>query len=370
MSARPTIALVAHGVHDQGGMERSLYELVSRTHERFHYVVVSAELAPDLVPFVEWRRIRVPMRPIPLKIVAFAAVAGFTLRRITADTVHTMGAIVPNRTDVASVQFCSAGFLNVTRRLAPAEAPPLRRVNTALARLLGLALERWCYRPGRVGAFAAVSGGVARELERHYPGIPSGVTPNAADTQRFKPDVEARATLREREGVRADEVVALFVGGDWDRKGLEHAIDGAARASLRLWVVGEGDVSRFARLATERGANVRFFGRQPDTERWYAAADVFVFPTLYEADPLVVHEAAASGLPIVATRVNGIVDVVGDEVAGLLVGRNGADVGEALTRLAADPALRARLGAAAREHALDYDWANATDGITELWSAR
>lgn len=370
MSSRPTVALVAHGVHDQGGMERSLYELVQRTHERFRYVVVSAELAPDLVPLVEWRRIRVPMRPIPLKIVAFAALAGIALRRVTADTVHTMGAIVPNRTDVASVQFCSAGFLAVTRRLAPAEAPPLRRVNTALARMLGLALERWCYRPGRVRAFAAVSRGVAQELEHHYPGIPAGITPNAADTQRFKPDAGVRTELREREGVREDEVVALFVGGDWNRKGLEHAIDGAARAGLRLWVVGEGDEPRFARLATERGANVTFFGRQPQTERWYAAADVFVFPTLYEADPLVVHEAAASGLPIVATRVNGIEDVVGDGVAGLLVERNGESVGAALERLAHDPELRARLGAAAREHALDYDWASATAGITELWGTR
>ena len=63
---KPTVALVAHGIHDRGGMERALYELVRRTHDRYRFVVLASELDERLHPSVEWQRIRVPMRPIPL----------------------------------------------------------------------------------------------------------------------------------------------------------------------------------------------------------------------------------------------------------------------------------------------------------------
>ena len=72
---------------------------------------------------------------------------------------------------------------------------------------------------------------------------------------------------------------------------------------MSLWIVGPGDVERYRALARGEGVEdrVRFFGRRTDTERFYRAADAFLFPSLYEAFPLVALEAAACGLPIVAT---------------------------------------------------------------------
>ena len=83
--SRPTVALVAHGIHDTGGMERSLYELVVRSSERYRFVVLAAELDERIRPLVDWRRIAVPMRPIPLKLIAFAASAGLRLRGPTLE---------------------------------------------------------------------------------------------------------------------------------------------------------------------------------------------------------------------------------------------------------------------------------------------
>jgi UDP-glucose:(heptosyl)LPS alpha-1,3-glucosyltransferase len=370
MAERPTVALVAHGVHDHGGMERAFFELVQRGHREYDFVVFASELDERLRPLVDWRRIRVPMRPIPLKIAAFSLLAGLRLARTEKSIVHTMGAVVPNRTDVATVQFCSAGFRERTGRLvSPGRTVP-RRINSGIVRLLALALEAWCYRVSRVGSFGAVSRGVATELERHYPDVPVSITPNGVDVSRFRPDPDARRELRAREGVRDDELVLLFVGNDWEHKGLGQTIEAVARAQLtsaRLWVVGRGDEKRYGTLAREHGVTVRFAGAVQDTERWYAAADAFVFPTLYETFSLVAYEAAAAGLPIVATRVSGIEELLEDEQAGLLVERNADSISAALRRLADDPALRRGLGDEGRRRATAYDWGRSVESVLQLY---
>jgi glycosyltransferase involved in cell wall biosynthesis len=372
---RPSVALVAHGIHEHGGMERAFFELVRLAHRDYRFVVLAEELAPELRPLVEWRRIRVPRHPIPLKFALFFVVAGLRLRRASVDLVHTMGAVVPNRADVACVQFCHAGFAAVVGRRALEGRPPLRRINTALARALGLAAERWWFGTARVRALAAVSQGVRRELETHYPGVRTELTPNGVDVDRFRPDAGMRVRVRRAAGVGDDEVVALFVGGDWDHKGVAVAIEGLAEARqvgasrLRLWVVGRGDGRRFGAIARGAGVEdaVEFFGPQRETHRFYQAADVFVLPSLYETFSLAAYEAAASGLPVVATRVSGIVDLVGEDGAGILVDRTPGAVGLALVRLASDPALRARLGEEGRRRAQGYSWARSVAAVCDVY---
>jgi UDP-glucose:(heptosyl)LPS alpha-1,3-glucosyltransferase len=215
---------------------------------------------------------------------------------------------------------------------------------------------------------------MTREIAAHYPGLPVVVTPNGVDLERFRSDDAARRDLRTQERVGPDEVVAVFVGGDWERKGLDLAIEGLARASLRsgidlrLWVVGQGNRRRHEQIARRSGilSRVKFFGRRRDTERFYAAADMFVLPTLYESFSLVAFEAAASGLPIIATSVNGIEELLGDDQAGIVVERTPEAVAAAVERLARDAGERARLGAEARRRASKYTWERSAESSLEL----
>jgi glycosyltransferase involved in cell wall biosynthesis len=372
---RPTVALVAHNVHRQGGMERACVELISRGSALYRFVVFASELAPDLRGTVYWERIVVPQRPFPVKYLAFALLAGYRVRRCRADLVHTVGAVVPNRVDVAIVHFCHAGFRARTGRLAPPERTVLRRANTALSRLLALGAERWSYRPARVRLLTAVSPGVAGELHRHYPKVPTRLTPNGIDLDRFRPRPNVRARVRVAEGLRPDDLLVLFVGGDWERKGVAAAIDGFADAlarlgeHARLWIVGRGDERRFRAIARRHGVDeqVRFFGARSDPERFYQAADIFVSPTLYETFSLAAFEAAASGLPVVAPAVSGIDELIGDDEAGIVVDRTAKSVGAALARLAADPELRAQMGAEGRRRASEYTWERSVDSMLEVY---
>jgi glycosyltransferase involved in cell wall biosynthesis len=92
-----------------------------------------------------------------------------------------------------------------------------------------------------------------------------------------------------------------------------------------------------------------FLGYQEEVASWYEAFDAFVLPSANEGTPVVAIEALAAGRPVVATAVGGVPDVVREGVDGFLV-EPGDLVGlaERLERLAADPELRARMGAAGR----------------------
>src|SRR5204863_9662227 len=141
------------------------------------------ELADDLARLVDWRRTRVVARPAPLRFLLFYLLAAVRLWRVrrTGDLVHTCGAVVPNRADLASVHFCHAGFRAAVDTPVDDGAPLLRRMNTGFAVALSLAAEWWSYGRGRTRTLAAVSQGVADELARSYPGVSVGVTPNGVD---------------------------------------------------------------------------------------------------------------------------------------------------------------------------------------------
>ena len=365
------VVLVAHDVHDGGGMERVCAELIRRAPSDISFTVVSRTLGDDLRERVTWRRVPTPNRPFLLKYSVFFLLASLRLLR-TRGLRHSVGAIVPNRVDVAAVHFCHAGYVARTRRLAPPGAPLLRALNTGATRIVSRLAERWCYRPGRVRALAAVSAGVAHELETHFPQVPIVVTPNGVDVERLPSVADFRRPSTRTAG---GPLVALFVGSDWDGKGLGPAIEGLAEGRrlsngrLELWVVGRGDERRFRRLAEDVGVSrsVRFFGFRGDVGQFYDAADVLVLPSLYEADPLVVHEAAAAGLAIVVTRVNGVEELVGDDEAGFIVDRNGHAIGAALARLVVDEPLRLRQAAVARAKARAMSWDRSTAGVVNLY---
>jgi len=361
---RPHVALVAHGIHDHGGMEIACAELIRHLHHRVRFTVVSAELAPDLLPLIDhWARIRVPMRPIPLKFAAFFARAGLAVRRLDVDLVHTVGAIIPNRVDIAAIHHCHLGARDARRNAGPTTTSPLHRANTAITRAVAIAAERHSYTPAKLHRFAAVSAGVADEVRRHFPDVQIDLVPNGVDHDRFHPDAAARGQLRTELATGA-AIVALFVGGDWPGKGVETAIGAVAAARAHggdvvLWVVGVGDTRRATAAARALGIeqHVTFHGRRADTERFYAAADVFILPTAYETFSLVTLEAAASGLPVIVTAVHTWFGDDADGAGAIVVERNAPGFAAALTTLTADPRLRHELGERARRAAGAFTWA-------------
>jgi UDP-glucose:(heptosyl)LPS alpha-1,3-glucosyltransferase len=276
--------------------------------------------------------------------------------------------------DLATVHLCHAGVVAATGRLTSLDGSLPRRLNTGLTRALSILAERWTYRVPRARALAVVSPELRREVLAHYPVVPVFLTPNGVDLERFAPDTRVRSRVRGQWNVPEDEFVALFVGGDWARKGLRTAIEALAVAgrdgvTVRLWVVGAGDEPRYRTHARRVGVDDRlvFFGPRTDAETFYRTADVLVLPSRYETFSLVAHEAAASALPVVITPVSGVVDLVGHDDAGILVDPTPDSVGAALVRLAREPTLRRRMGDQGRWKVAGRTWEASVDNVIELY---
>lgn len=171
---------------------------------------------------------------------------------------------------------------------------------------------------------------------------------------------------------------ALFVGRHIERKGIIHLIEAFSLLSpdrFELVIAGEGDQTEAlrARAASIPGGHIRFTGRLPADElrAAYASTHAFVLPAVVDARGdteglgVVLVEATEYGLPLVASAVGGIVDVVEDGVTGLALPPHDAHaIAHALRRLADDPALAETLVAGARARVRNlFDWDRVIDKL-------
>jgi glycosyltransferase involved in cell wall biosynthesis len=208
-----------------------------------------------------------------------------------------------------------------------------------------------------------------RLVRRHaYPRARTRLLGNGVDLERFGPDVldagersEVRAT---QFAARDDQIVVGMVGRQVAEKGLLELFAAARQLDDRFVVVviGPDDPEKpdaldrdSIRAAADDG--VRFLGMRDDVDRLYGAMDVFVLPSWREGFPRAAMEAAASGLPVVATDVRGCRQVVDDGVTGLLVPVRDADaLARALRALGDDPEQRRHMAEAAlKKAAVSFD---------------
>jgi glycosyltransferase involved in cell wall biosynthesis len=168
-----------------------------------------------------------------------------------------------------------------------------------------------------------------------------------------------------------EEVVVLHVGRLIAHKAVDVLIRATAAAGVRLHVVGHGpDRAALTALASELGARVTFAGELEgdDLAAAYAAADVFALASRRETWGVVVNEAAAAGLPLVLSdAVGAAADLLRDGENGILVpSEDPVRLAAALSRLAADPDLRRRMGARSRELVAGWGYGPSVDAFVEL----
>jgi len=353
------VTIVAHDVGSVGGMERQLAELVSGLRSRGHEVSVIArtcELPADLG--VRFHRVRGPSKPFLIAYPWFALLGSLAVARWRRGVVQATGAIVLNRVDSVAVHCCHQAYTAM-----PGRPTRFFRWYGKLVGVVKRLSERASVRANSAATFVCVSEGVAAEMRDHFPRVAEHVVTihNGVDTETFAPGAhgaQGRA-LRAGLSLAPGALTLAFVGGDWEHKGLRRAIAALAQApQWELLVAGRGHPERYRALCDSLGvgARVHWLGVVQDIQSVYAAADAFILPSTYETFSLVTFEAAASGLPILATPVNGVRELLRDGQSGFLIDGEPSEIAERLGRLAGDPRLRESLGRAARESALDFGW--------------
>lgn len=344
-----------------GGAENQLLALAERL--RTHGIgvtVVTRRWTEDLekaetLRGITIRRMGVPGPPTLRTDLCYAVCVALHVFRCRhrVDVVHTHGAVFLGA--VGRMASVLSGKPNVVKIATAGKVPPLRR------KLLGRAILFLLRRSTKV---VALSGEIESELiAAGVPDTRIARIPNGVDLERFAPvSRECRETIRTALGLGPNDVAVLFSGRLVPRKGLDLLLDSwgvvsADHPEAHLWILGSGEhqadsveaelKERAGKEALER---VHWLGQSTKPETYYAAADIFAFPSRREGLSNTLLEAMACGLSPVASRIGGNTDVIAHETNGLLFDVDDSDgLAANLNRLLDAPAERRILSAAARE---------------------
>lgn len=241
-------------------------------------------------------------------------------------------------------------------------------------------IESAPFRMARLPRIVAISDMVRDDYVAYYGVAPDKIdlVYNGVDPERFsaRGSMEDRALFRAGLGIQETEVVFLFVSYDLEKKGIIPLIQAVAElhargcAGFRLLVVGGLPSRRIERLVAKLGVQqfVRFAGPKKDVHKVFAASDVLVLPTYYDACSLVVFEAMMCGLPVITTVYNGAAGIITNGQDGFVVSHppDRAEIA-AKMELLLDNGFRTRMSALAVQRGNEYPLARNHEQLIKIF---
>jgi len=337
----------------------------------YNFTVFSVEFENPDPERIHWVRVPAFKRPLALLYLCYHLLAPlcYLLYAIRSGERFNLRQMVESNLifgDVSYSQFCHRAYLK--DHWPKAKVRGIRGWFRRLDHWLHAMVEPYIFR--RVQRIVVPSHGLARELKREYPHTATKihVIPNSVNLDHMlRPGEFDREVYRNELGLKRDELTLVFIAlGQYERKGLPLILEALRRldgAEVRLLVVGgEGDlVKQYQARVSEMRLNgrVTFVGKTHDIRPYLWVSDAFLFPSYYEAFPLVSVEAAAAGLPLMVTQLNGVEEYLSDGKNGLLIERSVEGIEHGILRLLnMPPERRARLGEQARSDVGRYSVEN------------
>jgi glycosyltransferase involved in cell wall biosynthesis len=353
-----------------GGAERLLVDMVAARDRRFEYEVAYVLRDQDaLVPAV--RETGTPVHPL-------GATHNGDLRWMTA----LRRVLVEGRYDVVHFHLPYAAALGqlVVTSLPRSIRPGVVYTEHSLwdrTPLVIRALLRTTMRSGErlVTVSQASYDALPSQLRGRAKVVVHGVDLSRSDSLIARRR-DLQAGVRAELGIDPGEFLFMTVANLRPEKGYRVLLDAARTITdrglpIRIAAVGRGPLreelaERHAELAL--GDRFQFLGQRGDVLELLAGADAFVLASLHEGLPVALMEATSVGLPVVASSVGGIPQVLETETDALLVPPGDPDaLVEAMTRVAADPELAERLGRRAKLHSSLFDIAEAGRSVGDLY---
>jgi glycosyltransferase involved in cell wall biosynthesis len=366
------LALLTHKVDFQDGQGRVNYEIAKAALDRGHSVTVFAEYCSAEIAehprgsFVQARKRSIPTQLMRNLYYAAKSAAWLRKHRSDFDIIQANGFVTWEAADIVAVHFVHSAWLrNPFFPFHWSSFSPYAYYQRLITMINGY-YEKKAFRSAT--ELIAVSRFTAGEVVDL--GIAKGkiiVVHNGVDVGEFQPGPGARSEFGLPEGVP----LALFVGDiKTTRKNLETVL--AAMQSipeLHLVVAGSVDGSPYPAISRELKVSdrVHFIGKTSKIARLMRSTDFFVFPSRYEAHPLVLLEALASGLPVVVSGNFGAADYI---KAGGIVFEDPNDVGalaSAMSELVRSPEKRRAMGLAAREQAMEMQWSQMASKYLQIY---
>lgn len=235
-------------------------------------------------------------------------------------------------------------------------------------------LEKQIY-PNEHVTLGAVSRLTGQEVRRQFGRREVRVIPNGVDREQFNPEERARRRATSRQQLRLAErdFVLLLVGNGWRNKGLDCLLEALARCrdiSITLLVAGSDDRRPYQEKIKHLrlGERVRFLSPSADVMTFYAAADVYAGPSVYDTFGMPVVEAMACGLPTITSATTGAAEFITNDVDGIVLddAKNHEELARTIRRLFARGDLRWQLGERAAQKAKELSWEQNAQKTHEL----
>jgi UDP-glucose:(heptosyl)LPS alpha-1,3-glucosyltransferase len=360
-----------------GGGERFTQEFLRRIAGAGHQVHLFCQqwtAAPEGVSTH-----RVPAFPggSALGTLAYALLAPRLARSVNVDLTHSFERTVSQDLYRAG-EGCHRQWLALRRQHLPGPVPALDRLRP-FHRVV-LAIERRICQKGGAGLLIVNSAMVEADFALHYASLsaPTVLIRNGVDLDRFHPEVRAsaRAAARQSLGLQPDELALLSVGSGFWRKGVPTVIRALGKLRRRtrlapvLLVAGKGNPEFLRSLASREGVDrqLRVLGVVDDAAPLYAAADLFVLPSIYDPASSATLEALAMGTPVITTRTNGSGEIVTHGESGWLLDHPTDAAGlAALIEAAAVPRVREAAARAGRKAVEPWSWDRHLDATLALY---
>jgi glycosyltransferase involved in cell wall biosynthesis len=364
---KKAIAVYYYTISQNNAIGRCNRIILEQLCEKYDFTVFSSRFDNPRPDRINWVRIAAPMTPMLACYAIFRvwALVEFTfqkhIRGRRFDLVQASDGCV-DFADLDYVHFCHKAYIQ--RFLHFADMRSLRGISRALNGFLHRVWEGALYR--RSPQLVVPSQGLRRELGEycHVGDSAMTVLSNPVDLDYYLSSTEERTSAKQNLGVDTAEVVLVFVAlGHFERKGLGPLIDSLANPLLKgvklLVVGGSVDSTAAYRKRAKRqkvDQQVVFCGPQTDIRKFLRAADAFVLPSRYEVFPLVALEAAASGLPLITSQLNGVEEFALSGTTGFVLQEIDAGaIGDAIDRLrTTSPEERQRMGRNARSAVEKY----------------
>lgn len=311
------IAIIRKKYNPYGGAERYLNLLASNLVREGHDVHIFANKWPGGTDNgVTFHKIPMIGGLSVLKVWSFAIAAWVVLKRFDCDIIFSN-----ERLFTQDILRTSDGVHSTWLRIRMRYSSPLKKLSYIINPLhLSIRLLDWhIFNRRAFSRIIAPSEFIKRNILREFSNVHPDdiiVIYNGVDLDRFLPanKNKYRDMIRKQLGINAADKLLLFIGTGFERKGLRYAIESLQYLpdNTFLAVIGKGSVRSYNEIAERISVSdrVRFIGPVDGAERYYAASDLLVAPTLYEPMANVILEALATGIPVVTTRDCGNSEVV------------------------------------------------------------
>lgn len=344
-----------------GGAEKLVVQMAAKLDkEKFHVIVVSLYGKKDSkqnhLEKLERQKIKIyflnkkrgPDLRILIKLISL-------IKREKPDVLHSHLYAGPY-VYFASL-FCHTKFIHTVHNMAEKEMSELQKKAMKSA-----------YKKG-IGVPIAISKTVAQSMENVYGNVikkPVCVIYNGVDLESFSMRCNSEN----------DSIIYIGIGRLTKQKNFEFMIRAFEKVThicdkTRLIILGEGELKSDLEKLIESYKivdKVELLGYTPDVSRYLQHSDVFLMTSLYEGFGLVLVEAMASGLPVIATKVDAIPEIVRDGIDGFNVEKNSVNIfAEKMIELAKNPEKRKKMGEYARKHAQKFELKKMIKNYEELY---